>query len=481
MEDDNSAPPPPHWRRPGTRQCLHVAVREQGVGWPAVAASAVIAAVVLWWHLCVVPLADPHYGLFANHADLDIYRAGGRAILQGTPLYSGPIWWGMEWTYTPWAALLLSPLGLISQHSANIIWWAGTIATLLAVVMMCLHRLGYRRTSATAAAAVFTTIAVTALEPVRDTIWLGQINIYLMAAILFDLTITTSRTRGLLTGIAAGIKLTPLLFLPYLVWTRQWRACIAMLCGFGGTIAVGALIRPQDSWTYWTATFFHAGRVGGTDGPANQSINGTLSQLLRYFRLNDFADGETYHAPWWLWLPLAAVTAVWGLSLAARAHRQRREMLAVTLTALTAAAISPFSWGHHWVWCVPLLLMAIDYAATSRRAATIWWCAPIGIIILTFAWWYNYWNSGPWRGSDHVIGIGLFMLPRPYPPDWWHYLAIPVIAGCYPLLLLATLTVITLNQRRQHNPPIHDNDEVEQSGGRHAHSPISGTATPGWL
>ena len=59
------------------------------------------------------------------------------------------------------------------------------------------------------------------------TIYLGQVNLVLLALILWDLSQPdTGKSRwwkGFGTGIAAGIKLTPLIFIPYLLVARKFR------------------------------------------------------------------------------------------------------------------------------------------------------------------------------------------------------------------------------------------------------------------
>ena len=61
------------------------------------------------------------------------------------------------------------------------------------------------------------------LEPVRTTIALGQISIVLLAIVVLDLLPLSrpSRWQGVGVGIAAGIKLTPMFFIPFLLVTRS--------------------------------------------------------------------------------------------------------------------------------------------------------------------------------------------------------------------------------------------------------------------
>lgn len=78
--------------------------------------------------------------------------------------------------------------------------------------------------------------------------------------------------------------------------------------------------------------------------PPNQSIHGQLDRLEALGLL---------HAPGWLWVPVGLVVGVIGLYAAWRVQRAGATMLAITLVGMTSCAISPFSWGHHWVWFVP--------------------------------------------------------------------------------------------------------------------------------
>lgn len=108
----------------------------------------------------------------------------------------------------------------------------------------------------------------------------------------------------------------------------------------------------------------------------------------------------------WLWLPIVAL----GLLAAVLAHRVYRELPAVTVTGMTAACASPFSWGHHRVWFVPLVILAWHYARTTapRWART----ALVAVVLIGFSWWWTFSDRPPMEGSPHPIGIGLFMLPR---------------------------------------------------------------------
>jgi alpha-1,2-mannosyltransferase len=145
-------------------------------------------------------------------------------------------------------------------------------------------------------------------------------------------------------GIAAGLKLTPLLFLVFLVLIGRFRAARTGALSFLATIGLGFVLAPGASWTYWTSLLWDAGRVGGIAYAGNQSVMGVLYRLL----------GEEPGTV--IWFLIAGSLA--GLTLLVAAltwHRGRRE-LAVCTAALAMLIASPISWSHHWVWAVPLVL-----------------------------------------------------------------------------------------------------------------------------
>ena len=93
---------------------------------------------------------------------------------------------------------------------------------------------------------------------------------------------------------AAGFKLTPLIFIPYLLLTRRYRAAATAAAMFAGTVAAGFAVLPASSAWYWAGEFATPGRVSPVEDPENQSLLGVLSRMLHT------ADVLP------LWLPLAA-------------------------------------------------------------------------------------------------------------------------------------------------------------------------------
>ncbi|GGC62944.1 DUF2029 domain-containing protein [Hoyosella rhizosphaerae] len=377
------------------------------------------------FHIFVVPFGAQHWGLFNNMLDVNVYAAGGLAVLENRTLYAGPVYGPMPFTYPPFSALLFTGLALMDQTVLQILWTVATVAALYATVVLCWKSLGYRIGQSLLLAAVPMTIIATVLEPVRTTLWYGQINIFLMLLIVWDLTRPQGGLlRGIGVGIAAGIKLTPGFFFVYLALTRQWRTLYVSIVALLGTIVVAAAVIPRDSWTFWRGTLFESERIGQINAPANQSITGVLAQIFNTTEPPKAIVGIVTLA-----VLVLALVAIW------LAHRADQHLLAITLAGLTASMVSPFSWGHHWVWFVPLIIALCHYAVLSQR---LWvWSAPVLVALPVLCWVQVF--TDPTQPSGRFYAIGTFML---LPPDAELVL---LVRSAFPgTMLIVTLTTIAV-------------------------------------
>ncbi len=161
--------------------------------------------------------------ILGDFLDVTVYRAGGSALLRGEPLYAAdlPVAAGaFPFTYPPFAAVLFTPLTLLPSWLCRALVIPVHLGLLTAVVRTCLRRSARPAGAELKRATMALTALVFLLEPLAWTMWLGQINLVLLAVVLWDLT-GRSRWAGVGAGIAAGIKLTPALFIGYLLVTRR--------------------------------------------------------------------------------------------------------------------------------------------------------------------------------------------------------------------------------------------------------------------
>ncbi|MBB4686160.1 glycosyltransferase 87 family protein [Amycolatopsis jiangsuensis] len=318
----------------------------RGNRWPAVLPVLALAVGLVGW------LRGWHLG-----ADSAVYRAGALTLLKGEPLYSVdlttlPDWVRLPFTYTPAAALAFVPLAVVP---AGLVW--GVLAVLSVVAVTVVLAVVSRPSGAWLTAG---TALVLVLEPVWKTLVLGQINLILMALVVLDALVLSargSRAGGVLIGVASAVKLTPLIFVPYLFFTGRWKDGLRALGTFAGLEAVMFAVAPGDSVQYWTKAAFDPDRVGSVHWIFNQSLNGLVNRASAL-------------APWSTDVAIAvgavlAVPAVW---LVVRYHRRGEPVEALLVTAFYGLLLSPVSWSHHWVWAIPLVALLLR---TGRR----WWAA----------------------------------------------------------------------------------------------------------
>lgn len=351
---------------------------------PALIGFVLAGLIACWLQNVIIGLSTPLWGLFDYQLDLDVYRAGAQTVLDGGNLYEAKLLGQMDYTYAPISVLVFIPFALMTFDAARIVWTVGIFVALYLVLMLGFKSLGHEANWRLRVVAVALIPVLTLLEPVRTTIWYGQINVFLMLLILADLLRRTAirgsapRMSGVLTGFAAGIKLTPLIFVLYLVLLRRWRSAIGVVGGFAATIAVGFVVLPRESWTFWTHTMFDSNRVGVPQTSGNQSVRGALANLIGSDAPNVF-----------LWLAFALTALALGMYAAMLAHRREQELLALSLVGMTSCVVSPMSWGHHWVWFVPLFVWGLNYVfddAHARASRVLTAAAIVGGFLAAFAW-----------------------------------------------------------------------------------------------
>jgi alpha-1,2-mannosyltransferase len=265
------------------------------------------------------------------------------------------------------AALVFAVMAAIPM---SVLMWLVTVTSiscLIATLWLTWGMLGYRR-SARAGATLAAASVTLWLQPVLQTLWLGQINLILMLVIVADLCLPDSaRFKGAGVGLAAGLKLVPLIFIPYLLLTRRFRAAGVSLATFALTIAISQVLLPAQSQKFWFGRLFlDSGRSGNIAYVGNQSLHGTLARLM---------SSQSAGKPYWLVISVAIGAA--GLLLAAWTARRGHEMIGIVTCGLTGLLISPISWSHHWVLAAPALVVAVDVAARwpGRWRRWVRWCA----------------------------------------------------------------------------------------------------------
>jgi len=157
-----------------------------------VIAASIAAGAVAWAR--VPPVLHVHGGF----VDLSVYQYGGRMVLDGSALYAArdPAT-HLRFTYPPFAAVAMTPLGPLPAWVAVTVWTAASMAALAGVILLVARAVGR---PAVGWRLAWLTVGALALEPVWQNLTFGQINLLLMLAVLIDLVHPDRRWSGVLVG-----------------------------------------------------------------------------------------------------------------------------------------------------------------------------------------------------------------------------------------------------------------------------------------
>lgn len=320
-----------------------------------------IAASILALSFAAAYFVYHRYGSPANEYDLKIYFSALTQWRSGGQLYDysqfDQINGYLYFTYPPVAAMLMSPMTTLSITPVIALTSIAIFASTVALVLLAVReRVALRRPQLALLTGVATAAAF-CLQPISQTAAYGQVNTFLALLVMFDVFVLRKRGSqwaGIGIGLATAVKLTPAIFLLYLVLSGNWRMLRMALATAAGATVLAALAAPAATWRYFTSLLWDSGRVGVLDNTANQSINGTLARLAAPLPPDKAA---------WL-LASVAVVAVGAMRIR-RAAAAGDTLLAVTITGLLGVLVSPVSWIHHAVWIAPAMVVLVSRLVAS--------------------------------------------------------------------------------------------------------------------
>ena len=186
--------------------------------------------------------------------------------------------------------------------------------------------------------------------------------------------------EGVLTGLAAAIKLTPAIFLLYLLLAGKRRAFLVATLSAVAVTLISAAIVPRASLDFW-------GRLAQGDTGLGGSIIYYTNQSVMAVIVRALGLGTGAAL---LGLAASAVVALLGVWASVRWHRLGQVGLAVNLCGVAGLLASPVSWMHHFVWVVPL---GVSLALAGRRGSM-----PLPRSMLVLGWLFVGWVVAAPRG-----------------------------------------------------------------------------------
>ncbi len=199
-------------------------------------------------------------------------------------------------------------------------------------------------------------------------------------------------------GVAAAVKLVPLIFIVYLLLTRRFRAAATAAGTFGLAALLMVAVAPGPSRTFWTSAIWHGDRIGDPAFVSNQSLYGLISR----YDISPIV---------WVLLVLLA-TAGWGWVVlqggsapqarVGRAVAQHPDpQFGLAVTGVLAGLVSPITWVHHLVWLIPAL------ALLARRR---WPVALVAVVAYAVLCSRVVWHVGPLADAYLLVAVGLLVV-----------------------------------------------------------------------
>ena len=430
-------------------------------------------AQILGW-LCLLvstypQLYDKDYRL-PLHFDVYVYWYALNNWFSGNSLYD---WYALPdnkmypFTYPPFGAWALSPLTWFDYEIAAPLMIMAIALQTAVIVALVGRSLGCSWGSAFAIAPWAAILVQQCLEPFNQSVGFAQVNTAMMALVMIDVAAPPSwKGRGVASGLAAAIKLTPAIAVLIFLLRRQWRSAITMVATSLTVTLLSWIISPSESARFFFDAMWDPQRAGDAYYAGNQNLKGFVARAL---------PENAWSITWAIAVVLALVAAVWlclriqaaatsvvtphvisddaapgPLNAAAPATGAASSAAPATgpaapasdaakpaasdavaapsavatapapvlpenlATLLTAAVImtlgllvSPITWSHHWVWglasVVALIAVALRLKSAPLAALAL---AQGALFIMAPHWWFPYGqvNELHWSVVKQLVG-----------------------------------------------------------------------------
>lgn len=430
---------------------------------------------ILGW-LCLLgatypQMYDKDYKL-PQHFDVYVYWYALNNWFSGNSLYD---WYALPdykmypFTYPPFGAWVLSPLTWFDYETAARLMIMAIALQTAVIVALVGRSLGWSWGSAFAIAPWAAILVQQCLEPFTQSVGFAQVNTAMMALVMIDVAAPDSwKGRGVASGLAAAIKLTPAIAVLIFLLRRQWRSAITMVATSLAVTLLSWVISPGESARFFFDAMWDPQRAGDAYYTSNQNLKGFVARAL---------PENTWSIAWAITVALALVAAVWlclriqaaatsvltsrsasddaapgplnaaapatvsaasaapaipagdAVELAASdavtsADITTPDAVATTpaapvlpenlATLLTAAVImslgllvSPITWSHHWVWGLASVVALIAVALRLKSAPLAAVALVQGaLFIMAPHWWFSHGqvNELHWNVVEQLVG-----------------------------------------------------------------------------
>jgi Glycosyltransferase family 87 len=328
------------------------------------------------------------YPMFGRSSDMGpFYSAAGRCILRGEALLTCL----PPYPYQPALAVLFIPLAFLPAMLQRLVWYVICVGCLVVVVRLTeaiAERLYPGAT--TRGQNLFwlrTIMLITCGKHLLDVVTYASHDPLSLAIIMFAtwaLFVGREAVGGFWFGVAAAVRASPLIYLPYLIVKRRWLACFAFVAALLGVSLIPDMIGMLRGGHTGHLTDWLRQVVGPALFPGTSSKlvfwdiwNGVnlYNQSLRGL-INRFATGPMLGLS-----PTAILLAIDGafaavVALLLLTSPRRREYIAIDTTVLLIAmlALSPMTSRYHYIFVLPAVILATAATIADPRMRKLGTC-----------------------------------------------------------------------------------------------------------
>ena len=335
------------------------------------------------WIVLIVTAAAL-YPMFGRSSDMGpFYTAAARCVLNGESLLSCL----PQYPYQAALAVFFIPLAYLPPVLQRLIWYVIFVGCLVIAVRLTeaiAERLYPGSTRGQNLFWLRTIMLITCGKHFLDVITYASHDPLSLALIMFGtwaLFNGREAAGGAWLAVAAAIRASPLIYLPYLILKRRLVACIVFIAVLFGVSLIPDIIGALRGGYTGHLTEWLGQVVGPALMPGNSSKlvfwdiwNGAnlYNQSLRGV-INRFATGPVFGlTPTMILIVVDGIfVAIVGVLLLMSARR--REYVAIDTAVLLIAmlALSPMSSRYHYIFVLPAVILATAATMTDPRIRTL--------------------------------------------------------------------------------------------------------------
>lgn len=315
--------------------------------------------------------------LFASRAqrkmrDFEVYWTAGQRALAGESLYRESDE-HYRFKYLPAFAIAVAPLALLPLASAKAVWFAISIGALLLFVSLSARDLPH----ATLPRAWLVAATVVAMAKFyAHELVLGQANLLFALMIVMGLGSLVRRcdaAAGVWLGAAVVIKPYAVLFIPYLLLVRRFRAAGVATLAMAVTIAVPAArygfeggLRLYSDWWRTVAD----STLSTLTNPDSVSIAAMFAKWLGWGTAAEITSA----------LVVASLGVAFLVVLARRGSVLAPEYLEVALLLTLIPLVTPQGWDYVLLLSTPLVMALLGITREMERGSRVAFLAPLAVV-----------------------------------------------------------------------------------------------------